>query len=419
MLTPARHGGGARRRVDDRLVRVVLEAHDDAAPVLRRIAVRAAEAADDAPRGGSDFTVAASASTLRDECTTRSAADGAVRPHPVSNVRSRHHSAAMLPVLLREPSESSSERTRDRVDLTVLAPTRRSVRPLGHRPARVGRRTRPRPSESPTLSPTLPGEPRQLGHLAGGVGPPAVGREVGAVLGQRSRPPDVAEPAPGHELAQDRQRHSDRRERVVDQQGRRRRRRVRPSRGCRPGPAVAMGTVDVQHVDRSGDGTVGGVGEGGDVADAVGDAGAVQVGPEDLTVAGRLGGEPVDLLWSPVVAGVGIDGDDLDAGVRRPAASTIVERPRKLPISTMRPPARAPGRGCEQPASLVGRSSSRRPRPSPPGPRRPSTVAGRRHDTYTARPNTTTQAAPSSCSTRSLANTSSGAAPRPCSSTSA
>jgi hypothetical protein len=76
------------------------------------------------------------------------------------------------------------------------------------------------------------------------------------------------------------------------------------------------------------------------VAHAVGDAGGGQVAVEHVVVVLGLGSEPFDLLRSPVVAGVGIDRDELDPRLGADA-STIMLRPRKLPISTIRCPGAA------------------------------------------------------------------------------
>ena len=65
------------------------------------------------------------------------------------------------------------------------------------------------------------GEPAELGELGGGIAGarPATGScQIGPVVRQRAGPADVAEAPPEHQLAQDRRRHADRREGVVDEQ---------------------------------------------------------------------------------------------------------------------------------------------------------------------------------------------------------
>ena len=81
----------------------------------------------------------------------------------------------------------------------------------------------------------------------------------------------------GDQLAGDRRGDADRGERVVDQQRPAVGQPAAPVADVGPGRAVAVGAVDVQHVDRVGDGGVGDVGEAGDVAHPVGHAGPARL----------------------------------------------------------------------------------------------------------------------------------------------
>ena len=97
------------------------------------------------------------------------------------------------------------------------------------------------------------------------------------------------------------------------------------------------------------------------MADAVVDAGRREVGEEDLVVGLALVGGAVDLLGAPVVAGVGVDGDDLDAVGGGPAEDD--GRP-ALVAADLHDPGRsgelagpvpqAPGLGFGHPALDVG-----------------------------------------------------------------
>ena len=112
--------------------------------------------------------------------------------------------------------------------------------------------------------------------------------EVGAVLGERAGPPDVAEPPSDHQLAQDRQGDADRGERVVDEERAPGLDPGAPVAEVGPGGTVAMGAVDVQHVDRPVHQSMGVGGERGDVAHPAGQPGRRQVALEDGAIRLRL-----------------------------------------------------------------------------------------------------------------------------------
>ncbi len=80
------------------------------------------------------------------------------------------------------------------------------------------------------------------------------------------------------------------------------------------GGGVAVGAVDVEHVDRSVHVDQSGVGELADVTDPIGHSGAFEVGEEHRVIVGCGVGVAVDLLRSAIVAGMGIDGDHRDVG---------------------------------------------------------------------------------------------------------
>ena len=191
-----------------------------------------------------------------------------------------------------------------------------------------------------------------------------------------------------------------------------------PIAQVRPGRRVPVGAVDVQHIDRTRHRFVSRRGERGHVADPVGDAGTGEVPLERFTVVSGLGGVAAELLRAAVIAGVRIDGHDL----RTPRRGSC-QHDRRAPSEAADlhdPPAfGAASCGREQPPSLVVRHPSfdvlgRRQRGVDVG-----SCALLAHRRYTPSPYTTTHASPSNCRMRSLAKTSSGAAPRPCSSTSA
>ena len=118
-----------------------------------------------------------------------------------------------------------------------------------------------------------------------------------------------------------------------------------------------MGAVDVEDIDRVVDLGVGGVGEAGDVAHPLGDAGASEVGLERCPVSCRLVDEAGELLRTAIVAGVRVDRHDLDAGRR----------------------AAMPGRSWSDPGSCRSRRSGRRPGSVPR--RRTGAGPGRRSST--------------------------------------
>ena len=97
----------------------------------------------------------------------------------------------------------------------------RSIRPLRHVAARSGAAPCRHRASAATLSATFAGEPPQL-RAAGAPAlrsrPPSRRRRGRRGSRQRRERADVTEAAPERELAQDRQRDADRRERVVDQQ---------------------------------------------------------------------------------------------------------------------------------------------------------------------------------------------------------
>ena len=198
------------------------------------------------------------------------------------------------------------------------------------------------PSVSSTFSADVAGEPRQLGELARGVAHAARPRrgQVGPVDGHRSRSSDVPERRAEHERAQDGQRDADRRERVVDEH--------RAAVGD-PDPVVAdvgerrrvtVGAVDVQHVDRA---------HRPDVERIVGEHPQVRAPGRRRRRVRRLAR---NTSWSsaasaanpsnswgprslPAWGSMAITSTPGAAAI----ASTMVERPRKLPISTIDPPA--------------------------------------------------------------------------------
>ena len=156
------------------------------------------------------------------------------------------------------------------------------------------------------------------------------------------------------------------------------------------GRAVAVGAVDVEDVDRVVDVAVGGVGERRHVAHPSATPARRRLASKASRSVGRLGG----------VAGRSPAGRGRcrRAGRwprprrrrRRPTASTIVERPRKLPISTIRPPAgQRAAAAYRRPALVVGhpavdaggqrqhrrqhRSTRRSSAGTPPGRTRPPT----------------------------------------------
>ena len=159
-----------------------------------------------------------------------------------------------------------------------------------------------------------------------------------------------------------------------------------------PGRPVAVGAVDVQHVDRVGDVAVGGGGErarrGGPGRRRRPRRGWPRTTARSSAASSA---KPVDLLRAAVVAGVRVDGDDLDAvgRGRRPARSSSARgscRSRRSARPAGQRAAAANSRrpwSARHPAVDVGR------RAPAPRPRRRSLIA-----TYTPRPNTTTHATP-------------------------
>ena len=129
-------------------------------------------------------------------------------------------------------------------------------------------------------------------------------------------------------------------------------------------------------------------------------------------IVGGLGRESTDLLRPAIVAGVRVDRDDFHTVGHGADASTMVLRPRKLPISTIWSPGRVDA------AALYNRSTwSADIQPSTVGDARASASSSvaSAHATYTPSPKTTSQISPRTCSMRSWAKISSGAAPWPCS----
>ena len=199
MLTPAADGDGAVAVVD----------HD------RRLAGPASARAGWRPRH-------------RSARCRRSCAPGRGRSRPVRGQRP-HERGERLPVGARhsasarrrrafDPSRCSRRRTGS---LTIRTSMAASVRPLGSGRSEAAS-SRPRPRLSSTLTATLRTNHGELRELAGprcrtrrpDAGPARSAR----YRTQRTGPADVAEPPPEHQLAHDRERHADRRERVVDQQ---------------------------------------------------------------------------------------------------------------------------------------------------------------------------------------------------------
>ena len=121
-----------------------------------------------------------------------------------------------------------------------------------------------------------------------------------------------------------------------------------------PGRCVPVGAVDVEHVDRIVDLGVGGIRERADVTDPTGDPGRREVGVEHRMVVGRLGLEADELLRAAIVAGVRVDGDDLDTIGRRRGED---DRRLAAEAADLHDPTagRASRRGREQPPSLVRR----------------------------------------------------------------
>ena len=78
------------------------------------------------------------------------------------------------------------------------------------------------------------------------------------------------------------------------------------------GRRIPVCPVDVEHVDRAVDLAECGIRERPDVAHPIADAGAFEVGKERLVVVGGGGFESADLLRTAVVAGMRVDGDDVD-----------------------------------------------------------------------------------------------------------
>ena len=262
------------------------------------------------------------------------AAPAAESPVATRHIWARTFSRSLLGVHVLE-----SENLRAQIRLArrfvpgVSTATRATVRP---RRSRI----RPTPTVSKTLSATL-----RANHGSWASCRAAFAIRRGCQRSARYStservPPDVAEPPSGHELPPDGQRDADRRERVVDQQRPAVADSPAPIPQVGPGRPVAVGTVDVQHVDRTGDRVVRRGGERGHVADAVGDAGAGQVGLERTlgrrTPRRRSRGSSCGPRSLPACGSMATTSTPVGAA----AASTIVERPRKLPISTIRPPRR-------------------------------------------------------------------------------
>ena len=177
------------------------------------------------------------------------------------------------------------------------------------------------------------------------------------------------------------QRHADRGERVVDQHRAAVGDASAPVADVGPRRRVPVRTVDVEHVDRAvdvGEGVVGEHRAGGGTRSAT--PAAARLARNTAWSSAASSSIPVDLLRATVVAGVRVDGDDLDAGRRRRWRARSCERPRKLPISTIVPAGRAaPSR--RRTASTPGRASSsrRRRRPASMTARRSGPCALRRH----------------------------------------
>src|SRR5207248_2591494 len=92
---------------------------------------------------------------------------------------------------------------------------------------------------------------------------------------------------------------------------------VAPAGDVVPGRRVAVGAVDVEQLDRSGDEIERRLGRGAHMTYPRGDLGALQVGLERAVVGLALVGRAADLLGAAIVPGVRIDRDDLDAVGRR------------------------------------------------------------------------------------------------------
>ncbi len=276
---------------------------------------------------------------------------------------------------------SSPARQRRRMGLLHRADASRAT-PERARPIR--RITLPRPSESATLSATFFANHGSWASCRSQVGTTTSGTagKVGAVLGERARATDVAEPASGAQLAQDRERHTDRRERVVDQQRAAVADPRAPLGDVAPRRRVPVGPVDVEHVDRIADLGVRGLRERADVTNPIrrplprsrlalntawSSAASASnptssCGPRSLPACGSMA-----TISTPSGAAV---------------ARTIVDLPRKLPISTIRPPGghRAAAANSRRPCSARHPAFDR-------GDRLGDVVVGARcHAVYTARP---------------------------------
>ena len=165
-----------------------------------------------------------------------------------------------------------------------------------------------------------------------------------------------------------------------------------------------MSTIDVEHVDLTIDQSVRQVGELANVTDAITDARCCQIGLEDGVVVGGGGLESVDLLRAPIIAGVRVDRHDLD-----PLRSAECEHDRGTPLEAS--DLDDPTTGRTRCSRLVeGTTLTFRHPTSDVGDSAPGLTEGH---VYTATPNTIIHASPNNCSTRSLPNTSSGAAPWP------
>ena len=210
------------------------------------------------------------------------------------------------------------------------------------------------------------------------------------VARQRTRPPDIAKRRPNTQLAQDRRGDADGRESVVDQQ--------RAAVGDAPPPVADVGACRARTggrrrctARRSGRATIG-VGGGARTRATwrtrSRTPAAARLASNDRAVIRRLRRRSPR---SPAARGRFRRAGRWRRSRRRrarPAASTIVERPRKLPISTIRPPG-----GHVAAAAYRTRPCS--------GVIQPSTAAtlasvssNPTHHRYTPSANTTTQTAP-------------------------
>ena len=223
------------------------------------------------------------------------------------------------------------------------------------RPSR--RSTLPAPDRQEQFDGDVAGEPSELGELGGGIAQPGpttgTARSARYSASERARPtyrkrrPNtssrmIAAVTPTDEKASWTSIVPPRRHtsppvtevgpRRAHSGGRRRRRARRSGRATAPWAAAETG---------------------GDVTDPVAHTGSDEVALEGVAVGRRLGGEPVELAGTPVVAGMGVDGDDRDP-FRRVGGEDDRRSPRKLPISTISPSAGHAAAAAASTRSLLG-----------------------------------------------------------------